>query len=168
MNSDIANAPGGVDIGSIFGEEDTVPLSAIAADMTQLVTSSRNGIKSRSNTAFPYSADGSDLPSASTAHVRKGQGVGPFGASNNRGFACTNMSHGNFTGQQLEAGGGLAGQPISQMQSFDTLASRVSAPNLVHLLEMSSHKLSTLLLRSITFSTLQLDKLILFFCTSSE
>lgn len=167
MNSDIANAPGGVDIGSIFGEEDTVPLSMIAADMTQLVTSSRNGTKSRSATAFPYSADGSDLPLVSTACVRKGHGVGPFRANNNRGFACTNMSHGNFTGQQLEAGGGLAGQPISQMQSFDTLASRVSAPNLVHLLEMSSHKLSKLHSHFITVSTQLLDALILYYRTSS-
>ena len=146
MNSDIANAPGGVDIGSIFGEEDTVPLSTIAADMTQLVTSSRNGTKSRSNIAS-YLADGSDLPVTSSAYTRTGVGVGvgvgPYGANNIRGYPCTNMSHGNFTGHQLDAGGGLAlaGQPISQMQSFDTLASRVSAPNLVHLLEMSSHKL---------------------------
>lgn len=145
MNSDIANAPGGVDIGSIFGEEDTVPLSTIAADMTQLVTSSRNGTKGRSYIA--YLADGSDLAKPSSAYTRKGLGVGvgvgPYGANNIRGYPCTNMSHGNFTGHQLDAGGGLAlaGQPISQMQSFDTLASRVSAPNLVHLLEMSSHKL---------------------------
>lgn len=143
MNSDIANAPGGVDIGSIFGEEDTVPLSTIAADMTQLVTSSRNGTKGRSDIA--YLADGSNLPVISSEYTRKGLGVGvgPYGANNIRGYPCTNMSHGNFTGHQLDAGGGLAlaGQPISQMQSFDTLASRVSAPNLVHLLEMSSHKL---------------------------
>ena len=141
MNSDIANAPGGVDIGSIFGEEDTVPLSTIAADMTQLVTSSRNGTKHSSNSNCL--ADGSDSPLASSAYVRKGYGNGPYGTNNIRGYPCTNMSHGNLTGHQLDAGGGLAGQPISQMQSFDTLASRVSAPNLVHLLEMSSHKLRT-------------------------
>ena len=51
MNADIASAPGCVDIGSVFRDEDTLPLSAIAADMTLLVNSccNNNGHNNQNN-----------------------------------------------------------------------------------------------------------------------
>ena len=51
MNADIASAPGCVDIGSVFRDEDTLPLSTIAADMTLLVNSccNNNGNNSGNN-----------------------------------------------------------------------------------------------------------------------
>ena len=138
MNSDIANTPGGVDIGSIFGEEDTVPLSMIAEDMTLLVTSSRNGKNAVGNSNFIESS-GSYGGGASA--VNSGHAL-------NNG-SQSNVSRNNHDGRQfadsdnfgcLQVNTGLAGLPISQMNSFDTMASRVSAPNLVSLHEMSLRK----------------------------
>lgn len=133
MNSDIANTPGGVDIGSIFGEEDTVPLSAIAEDMTMLVTSSRNGKNAVGNSNFNENAGayGGGTSAVNTGHVlnngsRNNQDGRHFTDSDN--FSC------------IQGNSGLGGLPISQMNSFDTMASRVSAPNLVSLHEMSLRK----------------------------
>ena len=132
MNSDIANAPGGYEVGSIFGEEDTVPLSSIADDMNELVTSASN---SKENSQSENS-NLDNLSSTYAANMSVQNAANILSSSNSAGrrnMQYNDASSMNFTGS-------LGGQPISQMQSFDTMASRVSAPNLVSLSEMSAHK----------------------------
>lgn len=131
MNSDIANAPGGYEVGSIFGEEDTVPLSSIADDMNQLVTSAGN---SKENSQSENSnLDNLSSTYAANMSVQNAANILNSTSAGRRNMQYTDASNMNFTNS-------LGGQPISQMQSFDTMASRVSAPNLVSLSELSAHK----------------------------
>lgn len=138
MNSDIANTPGGVDIGSIFGEEDTVPLSTIAEDMTMLVTSSRNGKNAVGNSNFNENAGtyGGGTSTVNTGHVLNNGSQSNISRNNQDGRHFTDSD--NFS--CIQGNSALAGLPISQMNSFDTMASRVSAPNLVSLHEMALRK----------------------------
>ena len=137
MNADIANAPGGIDIGSVFGEEDTLPLSTIAADMTQLVTSCRNR---DSNNYSGGSGSGSGDINYSDEFDSNLCSVSPNDTRPSREITRYDSNFPPTSSQLLSQSLSLRGQPISQMQSFDTMASRVSAPNLLNLQEISATK----------------------------
>ena len=199
MNADSMNMEGGGDncpLESMFGDEDILPLSDIAADITQLVTSCRNGNpngngnengngngnginnnKNENQSLMDDIINGADhirniysngydnnnsyrLISSNkninnndnkndlNNHIQNNN-IGNYDKLKNNNFSSSSHTkqtqeghgHGHADGQgrsQL-----LRGQPLSQLSSFDTMASRVSAPNLQRLEELSVIKSGT-------------------------
>ena len=206
MNADSMNMEGGGDncpLESMFGDEDVLPLSDIAADITQLVTSCRNGnlndngngmnknqneIQNQSQNLFEEIIDGTDqirnmyangydnnslyrLMSSTNEnisdkdnkndlnnHIQKNT-MGDYNKLENNCFlSSTNTQtqghgQGHGQGQGLGRSQQLRGQPLSQLSSFDTMASRVSAPNLLRLEELSTIKSGTYLHFIVIFSS---------------
>ena len=200
MNGNSDNNPGivGLELGldnsiidSMFCDEDILPLSDIAADITRLVTSCRNGnrnndgdintnininenenllneiinhndesrknISDRLNSSINNQTHNINNNSNSNSNIDSNN----YNKLNKNNYLSSSQTHSNTnintnmninmntnTNKQsqslsLAQSQNLNGQQISQMPSFDTMASRVSAPNLLRLQEMSVHKSGT-------------------------
>ena len=192
MNGNSDNNPGivGLELGldnsiidSMFCDEDILPLSDIAADITRLVTSCRNGNRnndgdininenenenllneiinhndeSRKNISDRLNSSINNQTHNNSNNSNSNIDSNNYNKLNKNNYLSSSQTHSNTnmninmntnTNKQTQSlslaqSQNLNGQQISQMPSFDTMASRVSAPNLLRLQEMSVHKSGT-------------------------
>lgn len=127
----------------LFGVEDTLSLRSIAEEMIELVTS----FKSEKN---HYKSHDKNYADGSANHISSYNDINDTYANvlssyvaKNKTAACTtygdneSCSVSRAQEEALQHQASLQGQQLSQMHSFDTMASRVSAPDLMMLDQIS-------------------------------
>jgi hypothetical protein len=110
-----------------FGSEDTLSLRSIAEDMMQLVTSFENNTND--------SGINDSYANALSPSVAKRQTAACTTYGDNDSYSISQLQE-----EALQHQASLQGQQLSQMQSFDTMASRVSAPDLMMMDQIPLHK----------------------------
>jgi len=119
----------------LFGSEDTLSLRSIAEDMMHLVTSFKNHANDSANGISSLSGINDSYANALSSSVAKSKTAACTTYDDNDSYSITQLQP-----EPLQHQTSLQGQQLSQVQSFDTMASRVSAPDLMMMDQIPLHK----------------------------